>query len=60
MERITLYLKESYDELMNHVTWPSWINLQQTTVVVIVASLILAFLIFVMDATSNTLLDLIY
>jgi preprotein translocase subunit SecE len=24
MENIRLYLRESYDELINHVTWPTW------------------------------------
>ena len=60
MERITLYIKESYNELVNKVTWPSMANLQSNTVVVIIASLILALIIFVMDAISKGVLDTIY
>ena len=60
MERIKLYIKESYNELVNKVTWPSWANLQSNTVVVIIASLILALIIFVMDAISKGVLDQIY
>ena len=60
MERLILSIKESYNELINKVTWPTWSDLQSTTVVVIVASLILALLIFGMDAISNLVTDFIY
>jgi preprotein translocase subunit SecE len=60
MNRITLYLKESYNELINKVTWPSWANLYSSTIVVLVASLILALIIFVMDIISKGALDQIY
>ncbi len=61
MEQLKLYVKESYNELINKVTWPSWAMLQQTTVVVLVASLLLALLIFIMDAASKLILNnLIY
>ena len=60
MERITLYIKESYHELINKVTWPSLASLQQSTVLVLVASLIISALIFVMDLISKQSLDFIY
>ena len=60
MDRLRLYIRESYNELVNKVTWPSWANLQSNTVVVIIASLILALIIFVMDAISKGVLDQIY
>ena len=60
MEKITLYVKESYNELMNKVTWPTWANLQSSTVLVLVASVIIALVIFAMDAISKQALDLIY
>jgi preprotein translocase subunit SecE len=60
MDKVTLYIKESYNELVNKVTWPSWVNLQGSTVLVVIGSLILAFLIFLMDVASRTILDLIY
>ena len=60
MEKITLYIKESYYELVNKVTWPSWTSLQQSTVLVLVASLIIALVIFVMDLIANQSLQLIY
>ena len=35
-EKINLYLKDSYNELKDNVTWPSWPELQSSTVVVLV------------------------
>lgn len=34
------YVKESYNELVHKVTWPTFAQLQNSTVVVMVASLI--------------------
>lgn len=55
-----LYIIESYRELVTKVTWPSWANLQSSTVLVVVASVILALIIFVMDVISKGLLDQLY
>ena len=60
MEKIKLYIIESYNELINKVTWPTWANLQSSTVLVLVASLIIALVIFVMDVISRQVLELIY
>ncbi len=60
MEKLTLYIKESYNELMTKVTWPTWPNLQSSTILVLVASVIIALIIFIMDAISKGILDLIY
>ena len=60
MEKLKLYILESYNELVTKVTWPTWANLQSSTVVVVVASIILALVIFVMDAISNGVLEQIY
>jgi preprotein translocase subunit SecE len=60
MDKITLYIKESYDELINKVSWPEWANLQSSTVVVIVASLLIALIIFVMDLLSKQITGFLY
>ncbi|MBV6656067.1 MAG: preprotein translocase subunit SecE [Mameliella sp.] len=60
MERLKLYVLESYNELVTKVTWPSWANLQSSTVVVLVASILLALVIFLMDVVSKGVLDQIY
>ncbi|NUO01457.1 MAG: preprotein translocase subunit SecE [Saprospiraceae bacterium] len=60
MEKIKLYLQESYNELLHKVTWPTWANLQSSTIVVLVASLILALIILGMDAIAQLFTNLIY
>ncbi|MEL7220961.1 MAG: preprotein translocase subunit SecE [Bacteroidota bacterium] len=60
MDKIRLYIKESYNELVHKVTWPSWSSLQSNTILVIVASIIFALLILVMDAVSKFGTNLIY
>ena len=55
-----MYIKESYNELVHKVTWPTWANLQGSTIAVLVASLILSLIIFLMDSISNGLLTFIY
>ncbi|MFZ2899735.1 MAG: preprotein translocase subunit SecE [Saprospiraceae bacterium] len=60
MDSIRLYIKESINELLNKVTWPTWSNLQSSTIVVIIASFILALIIFLMDSVSNGMLKFIY
>jgi preprotein translocase subunit SecE len=60
MNDIVLYIKESYNELIHKVTWPSWSNLTSSSVLVVVASTILALLIFAMDTVSKGILTRIY
>jgi len=49
MIKIKAYLKETYDELKNKVSWPSWSELQGSAIVVSIASLIIALMVFIMD-----------
>lgn len=49
MVKIKSYLKETYDELKNKVSWPSWTDLQSSAIVVSIASLIIALVVFAMD-----------
>jgi preprotein translocase subunit SecE len=60
MNKITTYFKESYQELMEKVTWPTWLQLQQSTVIVLIATVIITALVWVMDFSSNQLLKLVY
>ena len=60
MDQIILYLKESYNELVHKVTWPTWNSLLSSTRLVLVASLIIALLILVMDVISKQVVGIIY
>jgi preprotein translocase subunit SecE len=60
MNKISTYFRESYTELTEKVTWPSWMQLQQSTVIVLVATIIITALVWVMDFASQSLLKAIY
>jgi len=60
MNDIVLYVKESYNELIHKVTWPTWPELFSSSRLVIIASVILALIIFFMDTISNAVLSTIY
>ena len=60
MMRIITYLKESYNELVHKVTWPTLKELQNSALVVMVASLIFALIVFAMDITFQNILEGIY
>jgi len=49
MAAVTEYIKESYIELTQKVTWPTWRELQNSAVVVLIAAIIIAMIIFGMD-----------
>lgn len=54
------YFQESYDELVHKVSWPTWKELQSSAVVVSIASLIIAFVVFLMDISFEKVLELFY
>jgi preprotein translocase subunit SecE len=43
------YINETVHEMRHNVTWPTWRELQSNAIIVVVASVIIALLIFVMD-----------
>jgi preprotein translocase subunit SecE len=49
MAAVVEYIKESYIELTQKVTWPTWRELQSSAVLVVIAALIIALVIFGMD-----------
>jgi len=60
MNKISTYFRESYRELTDKVTWPTWLQLQQSTVIVLAATVIITAMVWVMDFASSQLLKLIY
>ena len=60
MNKISTYFRESYIELTEKVTWPTWLQLQQSTVIVLVATIIITALVWVMDFASQSFLKAVY
>lgn len=49
MDKVTTFFKEAYDELLHKVTWPKYSELQSSSILVLVASLIFALMIGLFD-----------
>lgn len=49
MAALIEFVKESYVELMTKVTWPTWKELQSSSVLVLVTTVIISLIIFAMD-----------
>ncbi|RYF37645.1 MAG: preprotein translocase subunit SecE [Chitinophagaceae bacterium] len=60
MNKVTTYFRESYKELLEKVTWPTWAQLQQSTLIVLVATLIITGVVWGMDLVAQSGLKLIY
>ncbi len=60
MSKVTSYIKESYVELVEKVSWPSREDLQSSVIVVMVATLIIGFVIFAMDFVFQGVMNLFY
>ena len=60
MAAVTEYIKESYIELTQKVTWPTWRELQNSAIVVLIAAIIIALAIFFMDQAIHFVLDKFY
>ena len=60
LKKIKEYFREAYDELVHKVTWPTWKELQSSALVVMVASFIIALVIFMMDISFENIMKVIY
>lgn len=60
MKRIVGYFQEVHNELINKTSWPTWAELQNSAIVVMVASLIIALIIYAMDMSFDSLLQWFY
>ena len=60
MANVVEYLKESYIEMTQKVSWPTWLELQNSAVLVLVASVIISLVILAMDETAGNALKMFY
>ncbi|WP_373261008.1 preprotein translocase subunit SecE [Phocaeicola vulgatus] len=60
-QKVANYCKESYDELVHKVSWPTREELSSSAVVVLYASLLIALVVFLMDSAFQFVMeDIIY
>ena len=60
MNKLTAYIKDSYKELVHKVTCPGWDQLQQSTMIVLGATLMITFVVWIMDFVANNSMKFIY
>lgn len=60
MNKVSNYFSDSYRELLEKVTWPTWIQLQQSTMIVLAATLVITAVVWVMDFIAAGGLNFIY
>lgn len=60
MKKIVQFLKDSVDELKYKVSWPEYKKLQSDSVLVLVASIIFALVVFAIDFVFKNGMEEIY
>ena len=60
MNKIINYIKESYNELVHKVSWPTQQELTSSTIVVMSASLLMAIVLFAIDFSFKSVVNFFY
>jgi preprotein translocase subunit SecE len=60
MQKLKTFLMESIDEMKNKVSWPKYSELQNSSILVLVASLIFALVIGLFDFLINAGIEKYY
>ncbi|HHT28816.1 MULTISPECIES: preprotein translocase subunit SecE [Petrimonas] len=60
MKKIVAYIKDAYNELVYKVSWPSSKELAGSTMIVMIASVIIALIVFGMDSAFEWIVKFLY
>lgn len=60
MSKFVNYVRDSYYELTEKVSWPKWEQLQQSTMIVLGATLFITAVVALMDLVANNAMKFIY
>ncbi|MDR2473696.1 MAG: preprotein translocase subunit SecE [Tannerella sp.] len=60
MKKIIQYCKDSYNELVHKVSWPTQTELSNSAVVVLFASIIIAIAVFAVDFIFKHAMEFVY
>ena len=60
MSKFKAYINETSNELFHKVSWPSWSELQSSAIVVAIASIIIALIVWLMDISFEKTMQAIY
>lgn len=60
MNKVRAYFNDTYSELVTKVSWPAWKELQGSAVIVMIATLLTALLVYGMDVAFKFVMEMIY
>lgn len=60
MAGVRAYIEESVDELLNKVSWPTWSELQSSSLIVLIASFLIAGIVYIMDSAFGNVMKMVY
>jgi len=60
MSKFKAYFEDTYNELVNKVSWPTWSELQSSAIVVMIASVIIAVIVYLLDLSFSSIMKFIY
>ena len=60
MNKFSSFVTESYKEMVEKVSWPKWEQLQQSTMIVLGATLFITAIVALMDFVANGSMKFIY
>ncbi|MCF0235638.1 MAG: preprotein translocase subunit SecE [Bacteroidaceae bacterium] len=60
MNRIIQYCKDSYTELAHNTTWPTRQELSHNAIVVLIASILIALMVFMEDKLFEWIMNFVY
>ena len=58
--KIKIYIEETWNELIHKVSWPTWSELQNSAVIVMIGTLIISLLISAMDMSLRNIMEMVY
>jgi len=60
MSKVVEYFEDMKNELVHKVSWPTWPELQGSSIVVMIASVIIALIVLAMDSSFRVIMENIY
>ena len=60
MSKFKTYINETTNELFHKASWPTWRELQSSAIVVMIASVIIALIVFIMDFAFKNGMEAVY
>jgi preprotein translocase subunit SecE len=58
--KIKAYFEETWNELVHKVSWPTWAELQNSAMIVMIGTVIISLLIFAMDFSFRNIMEMVY